>query len=71
MNTCHLILLNTYHLALLKDEPYGFDQGYLSHYYRLAQMMLSLPSLCGCEINMDMEFEFGFLEGSPFDGASH
>jgi len=56
---------------LLKDEPYGFDQGYLSHYYRLAQMMLSLPSLCGCEINMDMEFEFGFSEGSPFDGASH
>ena len=33
--------------------------------------MLSLPSLCGLKINMDMKFEFGFCEGRPSDGAPH
>ena len=54
---------------IIKGEPFTFDKGYLSNWYRFAQLVLSLPPFCGGEIDVGMKFEFGCCEGSPFDGA--
>ena len=57
-------------LSIVKGEPYAFDEDYLNDLCRFVNMILFMSPLIGMEKKFDVDVEFDFSEGKPFEGAS-
>jgi len=55
----------------VKDEPYVVHEGYVSHCCRFMTLMLFMPPLSGVERDMNMEIEFDFCEGTPYNAPHY
>ena len=57
--------------SIINDNPYAFDEGYLSDYCRFSQVLLSLPTMDDVKNNLDLEVKNVFFCDSGLSDAIH